>query len=223
MTETTVGSGSSAIGVATAPTPVGPWTDSGDPVVDPRPAGQWNFDPSHVVGPDGTEYLFYGSYYGGIFVTELDESGTEAVGTPTMVAIDNKFEGAFALWHEGYWYMFMSSANCCAGPTTGYSVYVARSESITGPYVDQQGISILDSRAGSTPVIAPNGNTWIGTGHNSVVTDLAGQDWIVYHALDRDDPYLDEPFGINERPMLIDRLDWIDGWPTVNAGEWASE
>jgi arabinan endo-1,5-alpha-L-arabinosidase len=45
----------------------------------------------------------------------------------------------------------------------------------------------------------------------------------VYHAIDRADPYLDEPFGINERPMLIDRLDWIDGWPTVRGGEWASE
>ncbi|MCU1432495.1 MAG: glycoside hydrolase family 43 protein [Actinotalea sp.] len=223
VTETTVGGGSSAIGVATSPTPVGPWTDSGDPVVDPRPAGQWNFDPSHVVGPDGTEYLFYGSYYGGIFVTELDEDGTEAVGTPIQVAIDNKYEGAFVMWRDGYWYIFMSSANCCAGPTTGYSVHVARSESITGPYVDQQGVPILQSRAGGTPVIAPNGNIWIGTGHNAVVTDLAGQDWFVYHAIDRNDPYLDEPFGINERPMLLDRLDWIDGWPTVNAGEWASE
>jgi arabinan endo-1,5-alpha-L-arabinosidase len=223
VTETTLGSGSSAIGVATAPTPTGPWTDSGDPVVDPRPAGQWNFDPSLVVGPDGVEYLFYGSYYGGIWVTELSEDGTEAVGTPIQVAIDNKYEGAFVMWHDGYWYIFMSSANCCAGPTTGYSVHVARSEAITGPYVDQQGISILQSRAGGTPILAPNGNTWIGTGHNTVVTDLAGQDWIIYHAIDRTDPYLDGTSGINERPMLLDRLDWVDGWPTVNAGEWASD
>jgi hypothetical protein len=45
----------------------------------------------------------------------------------------------------------------------------------------------------------------------------------VYHAIDREDPYLDGTDGINERPMLIDRLDWIDGWPTVRAGAWASE
>lgn len=216
-----------AIGVATAPTPTGPWTDSGDPVVDPRNNGGfgnylWTFDPSHVVGPDGTEYLFYGSYYGGIYVTELDETGTEAVGTPTMVTIDNKYEGSYALWRDGYWYLFVSSANCCAGPATGYSVHVGRSESITGPYVDREGVPLLQSRAGGTPVLAPNGNQWIGTGHNAVVTDLAGQDWIVYHAIDRADPYLDGTDGINERPMLIDRLDWVDGWPTVNAGAWAS-
>lgn len=38
------------------------------------------------------------------------------------------------------------------------------------------------------------------------------------------DPFLDAPLaGINRRELLIDRLDWIDGWPTVNAGAWASE
>src|SRR3712207_8810846 len=50
---------------------------------------------------------------------------------------------------------------------------------------------------------APNGNKWIGTGHNAVVTDLAGQDWIVYHAINRNDPYLTGREGINERPMLL--------------------
>jgi arabinan endo-1,5-alpha-L-arabinosidase len=79
------------------------------------------------------------------------------------------------------------------------------------------------SRAGGTPVIAPNGNRWVGTGHNGLITDKRGQDWFVYHAIDRNDPYLDEPFGINERPMLIDRLDWAGGWPTVNGGAWASD
>ncbi|GEA87802.1 hypothetical protein CCE01nite_17510 [Cellulomonas cellasea] len=218
-----------AIGVATAPTPVGPWTDAGDPVVDPRRGAgafgdfRWTFDPHHVVGPDGTEHLFYGSYYGGIWVTELAEDGTEAVGEPVQVAIDNKYEGAYVIQRDGWWYLFASSANCCAGPTTGYSVHVGRSRDLTGPYVDREGVPLNQSRAGGTPVLAPNGNRWVGTGHNSVVTDLAGQDWIVYHAIDRADPYLDRTEGINERPMLIDRLDWVDGWPTARAGAWASE
>ncbi|GGC02663.1 family 43 glycosylhydrolase [Cellulomonas carbonis] len=216
-----------AIGVATAPHPTGPWTDSGDAVVDPRRQGPdnflWTFDPHHVTDTDGTEHLFYGSYYGGIWVTELSEDGTEAVGEPTQVTIDNKYEGAYVVRHDGYWYLFASSANCCAGPTTGYSVHVGRSETLDGPYLDREGVPLLQSRAGGTPVIAPNGNAWVGTGHNAVVTDLAGQDWFVYHAIDREDPYLDGTDGINERPMLVDRLDWVDGWPTVRAGEWASD
>lgn len=232
VTETTVTAepNDNAIGVATAPTPTGPWTPTDEPVVDPRRGAGgapgdflWTFDPSHVVGPDGTEHLFYGSYYGGIWVTELSDDGRQAVGEPVQVAIDNKYEGAYVVQRDGWWYLFASSANCCAGPTTGYSVHVGRSRDLTGPYVDREGVPLNQSRAGGTPVLAPNGNRWLGTGHNAVVTDLGGQDWIVYHAIDRADPYLDGTDGINERPMLIDRLDWIDGWPTVRAGEWASE
>jgi arabinan endo-1,5-alpha-L-arabinosidase len=139
------------------------------------------------------------------------------------VAIDNRYEGAYVVRHGRWYYLFASEANCCAGPTTGYTVFAGRSASPRGPFTDRDGISLLDSRVGGTIVVTPNGNTWVGTGHNAVVTDLAGQDWLAYHAIDRRDPYLDEPFGINQRPMLLDRLDWVDGWPTVRAGRWASE
>jgi arabinan endo-1,5-alpha-L-arabinosidase len=232
VTQTTVtpGPNDNAIGVATAPTPTGPWTDAGDPVVDPRPGAsgnpddfKWTFDPAQFTDLDGTRYLYYGSYYGGIFVTELSSDGTEAVGEPTQVAIDNRYEGAYVVRHGRWYYLFASEANCCAGPTTGYTVFAGRSTSPRGPFVDRDGISLLASRVGGTIVVTPNGNTWVGTGHNAVATDLAGQDWLVYHAIDRRDPFLDEPFGINQRPMLLDRLDWIDGWPTVRAGRWASE
>ncbi len=224
------GRNDNAIGVATAPTPTGPWTDSGAPVVRPRPGDsgrsddyKWTFDPNEFTDSDGKKYLYYGSYYGGIFVTELSPDGKRAVGAPTMVAIDNRYEGAYVVHRDGYYYLFGSSANCCAGPTTGYSVYVGRSKSPRGPFLDKEGQSMTESRVGGSIVVTPNGNKWIGPGHNAVVTDLAGEDFFVYHALDRADPYLDEPFGINERPMLIDRLDWINGWPTVRGGRWASE
>jgi arabinan endo-1,5-alpha-L-arabinosidase len=232
VTQTTVTDepNDNAIGVATAPSPTGPWTDSGGPVVGPRRGDsgnpgdfKWTFDPSEFTDRDGTRYLYYGSYYGGIFVTELNAAGTRAVGEPTMVAIDNRYEGAYVVRHGRWYYLFASEANCCAGPTTGYTVFAGRSTSPRGPFVDRDGISLLASRVGGTIVLTPNGNTWVGTGHNAVVTDLAGQDWLVYHAIDRRDPFLDEPFGINERPMLLDRLDWVDGWPTVRAGRWASE
>jgi arabinan endo-1,5-alpha-L-arabinosidase len=225
--ETTTEANDNAIGVAYSDSPAGPWVDSGDPVVDPRRVGpdnyKWTFDPHMIVGPNGTEYLYYGSYYGGIYVTQLTDEGSEATGTPTMVAIDNKYEGSYVVQRDGWWYLFVSSANCCAGPTTGYSVHVGRSRDLRGPYVDRQGVPLNQSRAGGTPVLAQNGNRWIGTGHNAIVTDLAGQDWTLYHAIDRADPYLTGTDGINERPMLIDRLDWIEGWPTVRAGAWASE
>lgn len=232
VTETTVTDepNDNAIGVATAPHPTGPWTDAGEPVVGPRRGGAgepgnflWTFDPSHVTDTDGTQHLFYGSYYGGIFVTELSDDGTTAVGDPVQVAIDNKYEGAYVIHRDGRWWLFASAANCCAGPTTGYSVHVGVADDVTGPYVDREGVPLLQSRAGGTPVLYQNGNTWVGTGHNGLVTDLSGQDWVVYHAIDPADPYLDGTDGINERPMLLDRLDWVDGWPSVNAGAGPSD
>jgi beta-xylosidase len=227
VTQTTVtpGPNDNAVGMATAPTPVGPWTDSGAPVVPPRPGASgnaddflWTFDPSVVTDSDGSQWIFYGSYYGGIWVNRLRADGRTTTGPATQVAIDNKFEGAYAVHRDGWWYLFASTANCCAGPTTGYSVQVGRSRSVAGPYVDAQGVSLTASRAGGTPTLVQNGNAWIGAGHNAVVTDLAGQDWILYHAINRADPYLDGTGGINERPMLLDRLDWVDGWPAVRAG-----
>ena len=224
-TKATAQTGDNAIGVATAPTPNGPWKDSGAPVVGPRGGNGgflWTFDPSEFTDKDGTRYLYYGSYNGGVYVTRLSPDGKSVAGDPKMVAIDNRYEGAYVVRHGGFYYLFGSSANCCAGPTTGYSVYVGRSRSPMGPFLDMEGQSMTESRVGGSIVITPNGNKWVGTGHNAIVTDLAGQDYFVYHAIDRADPYLDEPFGINERPMLFDRLDWIGGWPTVRGGRWAS-
>ena len=231
VTQTTVTDepNDNAIGVATAPTPTGPWTDSGAPLVGPRhgPGGpgdfKWTFDPALLTTPDGRNILYYGSYYGGVFAVELSADGTRVTGTPTMVAIDNKYEGAYVLRRFGWYYLFGSSNDCCAGPTTGYSVFAGRSRSPFGPFVDRNGVPLTVSRTGGTPVISPNGNRWVGTGHNAVATDACGQDWLVYHAIDRAVPYLDEPFGINRRSMSIDRLDWIGGWPTVRAGQWASD
>ncbi|GAB2493846.1 hypothetical protein GCM10027187_71090 [Streptosporangium sandarakinum] len=42
------------------------------------------------------------------------------MGEPTMIAIGNPFEGGYLVRRAGYWYLFASSADCCAGLTTGY-------------------------------------------------------------------------------------------------------
>ena len=214
----------SAIGVATAPTPAGPWTDSGGPLVAPRP-GNGSFlgtiDPAGFTDRQGRHWLYWSSFNGGGFVTRLSRDGLHTTGTPKQILIDNRYEGIYVVSHAGWYYAFASSTNCCAGPVTGYTVFAGRSRAPDGPFVDRDGISLDTSRVGGTQVIAPYGNRWIGTGHNAVITDDAGQDEFVYHAIPRDDPYLQPT--ISRRPMLIDRLDWIGGWPTVRAGRGASD
>jgi arabinan endo-1,5-alpha-L-arabinosidase len=219
--------GDPAIGVATAPTPAGPWTATDGPVVAPKPDGNGGFfgtiDPAMLTAADGKRYLYYGGFYGGISVTELSADGMHAVGEPTQITIGDRYEGSYVVYRDGWYYFMGSSMNCCAGPTTGYSVFAGRSRSPRGPFVDADGAALTDSRVGGTTVITQNGNKWIGPGHHAFITDAAGQDHIVYHAIDRGTPWLTNPFGINRRPMLIDKIDWINGWPRTRAGLGPSE
>ena len=214
----------SAIGVATSPSPTGPWTDSGGPVVEPQPApngirfGRWVYDPAVVTDSDGQRYLFYGSFVGGVAARHLSADGlTTDPATEVPIAAANRYEGVSVLRRGGYYYLFASAGECCNGPVSGYSVLVGRATDILGPYTDREGVSLLADRVGGTPVLSANGNRWIGPGHNTVFTDLDGQDWFLYHAVDRDNPYF-VGTNITKRPPLLDRLDWSDGWPTVRGG-----
>ena len=243
VTETTAASGTgsdtcrgdSAIGVAVGDSPTGPWTWSDEPVVQPRQNGPgcdyfWTYDPDVLGDTVGsTGILYYGSYYGGMFATEVrfTEDGvtaaTEDTKDDTRIAIGNRYEGSNVVERDGYYYLFASATNCCNGALTGYSVFVGRSESPFGPFVDKEGNSFLDAAVGGTPFLTMNGNRWIGTGHNTVFEDEAGQWWTVYHAVDQEDPFYAFDPGFTKRPALLDPIDWVNGWPTVNGGAGPSD
>ncbi|WP_122261334.1 family 43 glycosylhydrolase [Ornithinimicrobium cerasi] len=224
VTDTTVNpGGDSAIGVATSDSPAGPWVPADEPIVPPRPTGDggffWTFDPAGFTSTDGRHWLYYGSYFGGVHVVEVSADGLTPVGEPTQVTAWDRYEGTYVVEHDGWYYLTASSANCCAGPATGYSVFAGRSRSPQGPFLDADGLDLNASVTGGTTVLTQNGeNDWIGAGHHAVFTDAQGRDFIAYHAIDQDEPWLTEPFGINRRPMLVDRLDWVDGWPRTRAG-----
>jgi arabinan endo-1,5-alpha-L-arabinosidase len=58
---------------------------------------------------------------------------------------------------------------------------------------------------------------WIRLHNAQIFTDDGGVDWFIYHAIERNDPYL--PKGATRRPLCIDRIDWVDGWPVINQGK----
>lgn len=212
----------SAIGVATADSPTGPWKASTTPVVMPRRAGpgcnfHWTFDPK-VIEDGGRKYLYYGSYGGGIFVTRLSDDGLRAEGQATLVGAPGRYEGAEVKRHDGWWYLFASSTDCCNGPLTGYAVFTGRARTPEGPFLDRYGNDMAKGRAGGTPLLLQNGNRWVGVGHNTVFTDAAGQWWTIYHGIDVNEPFFSAKDKLTRRLALLDRIDWIGGWPVAGGG-----
>src|SRR5438270_3936221 len=176
----------------------------------------------------------------------MTNDGLHVVGTPIQVGHWDRYEGTYVVRHDvnghPYYYNFSSSANCCLGPNTAYSVVVNRATSPLGPFIDQNGFPMerpeaqpvpttrpsddpagdnVGAQGGGYPTLKQNGNKWHGVGHNAIVTDLSGHDWIVYHGVDAANGWVNgvPNAEITYRQLLLDRIDWTaDGWPVVNNG-----
>lgn len=204
------------IGLATAPHPEGPWQDLGSAVFCSADIGVRNsIDP--FIWNDGERRTMIWGSFNGIYAIELSPDGTKAVGSKTLLA-DNRFEAPFVHYRDGSYYLFLSSGACCEGENSTYITWLGRSANLLGPYLDALG---RDLRYGGGEVVLFRNDRWIGPGHNTVITDDADHDWIIYHAIDPRMPLLAN--GATRRPVLIDRIDWVDGWPVVNDGEGPSD
>jgi arabinan endo-1,5-alpha-L-arabinosidase len=210
------GDSNPGIGVATADHPAGPFTDHGKLFTSEEIGVSNSIDPMFFVD-DGTPYLIWGSF-GGIYGIRLSDDGLRTVGEKFQIAGD-AFEAPYLVKRGGYYYLFVSLGSCCEGEHSTYRVAVGRARSLRGPYLDREGKDLLASEG--TLVLAGDEEEgkekrFVGPGHNAVVTDDRGTDWIIYHAIDPTDPRL--PGGATRRPLLIDPLKWEGGWPSVEQG-----
>ena len=177
-------------------------------------------DPMVFLDPvSGKWLLYWGSGFQPIRVQELEPDGMSfAPGSEPVSVVwpnpDGGFprlvEAAWAIYRAGYYYLFYSGDNCC-GAKAIYAVMVARSLSATGPF------ETLEKATGKPhSIVLEKRAYWIAPGHNSVIPDAAGNDWIVYHAVDSRRPREKATDDINtRRVMLIDRISWVNGWPTI--------
>lgn len=207
------------LAVATSSSPTGPFVDMGHPLR--CGSGFVNIDPMAFDDPaTGKHLLYWGSGFEPIKVQELAADRTSfAPGSapsdlvwpaPNRRAFPVLVEGSWVTRHGGWYYLFYSGDNCC-GPKADYAVMVARSRSALGPF------QTLEQATGAPhSIVLEKSPRWIAPGHNSIVSDRAGQDWIVYHAVDvnhtREKP-TDDPN--TRRVMLIDRIEWRNGWPSI--------
>lgn len=152
------GSSESRIWLATASSPLGPFENRG--VV----ADTWGTDDTfpnaidpHIIRSDGRCWLVYGSFFGGIYIKELDpQTGLCADNNPKNLGICIARKAPKPIWdgpegaavihvpETGYFYLFLSYG--WLGDT--YDIRVGRSRSVTGPYLDRQGRDLVEAALG---------------------------------------------------------------------------
>ena len=183
----TFGSNRSCIGHATrAALNSGSWSDHGAVVCSNVDSDDnWNaIDPNVIVDLEGTPWLSFGSFWGGLKLVELNEDGSRANDTVIGIAARPQNGGAleapFIVRRCGYYYLFASFDSCCQGVNSTYKTMVGRATEVTGPYTDKNGTAMMQ---GGGTLILQGGTRYKGPGHNAVIfTEDAAYN--VYHAYD---------------------------------------
>lgn len=198
------------LGIACSDKPAGPFTDLGKLFTSDEIGVQNSIDPSLFMTDDGRLILLWGSF-SGLYMLELDPVTLKVKeGAEKKQVAGNAFEGSHIYKHDGKYYLFASLGSCCEGDKSTYRVGVGRSDSPTGPFVDKEGVDMLEN--GHTLVIQGN-DVCRGPGHGSqIATDANGDTWYLYHGFinGRSD---------EGRMMWLDKIQWDeDGWPFITDG-----
>lgn len=228
------GKNTSCIGVATNATldrtdPRFKWVDCGKVVQSVPGVNNWNaIDPNLIEDTDGTPYLMFGSFWGGLqlarltpdrlrvaesvdkFLNVASRKTDSGAGNPPAPegnppdAGGNAIEAPFVFKRGDWFYLFASIDYCCRGAKSDYKMIVGRARVVTGPYQDKEGKPLL--RSGGTVLLAGDEH-WYGVGHNAVCT-FDGVDYLIFHGYDAAD------HGLSK--LRIEKLSWDnDGWPAV--------
>jgi arabinan endo-1,5-alpha-L-arabinosidase len=218
------GKNNSAIGLATNGTldPNSPnykWVDEGMVVRSHPGQDDWNaIDPQLVVRDKRNVWLCWGSFWGGIMMGRIDPATGKLSPKDTTLynlarrprtgphetpPTEGSIEAPFIVRHDKWWYLFASFDFCCRGTRSTYNIRVGRSRSVTGPYVDRDGVPMTEG--GGTMVIEATTPNWRGPGHEAVLQEVSG-DYLVFHAY----------HGTTGRSELkISTMVWENGWPRV--------
>jgi len=204
------------VGLAVADSAAGPFNDLGKLFLSEEINVPNSIDPFYMEA-DGRKYIFWGSYSNaptqGTYGVELSADGKTVPDLSKKFKIAaGDFEAVMIQKKGDYYYFFGSRENCCDGAKSRYHIRVGRSKNVTGPFLDKDGKDLKERNSGSI-LIQPN-EKYAGTGHNArLITDRAGTDWLLYHAIDRSKPNVST--GANRRVLMLDKVTWRDNWPEV--------
>lgn len=220
--------------VATAHNPMGPYHDTGHPMVDPS-VEPFAIDPHPFQDDDGQWYLFYardfldtddGARAGTALVVDRMTDMTTLAGEPRTVLRArhdwqrfqaerpmyggtlwdwHTLEGPCVRKHEGRYYCFYSGGRW---ETESYGVDYAVADHPLGPYQDT-------SDSGGARVLRSAPDHLLGPGHNSLVVGPDGEtEHLAYHAWDP---------GRVARRMCLDRLLWTPEGPRCAGPTWTEQ
>ncbi len=200
-----------SLALATSNSPVG-FTDCGKPLNHIPGSTYQMIDPCFFMDPVSKKHLlYYGSAHEPIRVVELAQDGKTFISKPMEVlypgeGIFHKLREASFITYDETWkryFLWVSGDNTWAEKSYAVSVFwsdnpVEGFQKIPGEYV----------------IVQPSSH-WDSPGHNCIVKDAAGNEWIIYHAVDVRDRFIP---GTDRflRKMCMDQVFYtMDGWPYV--------
>ncbi len=184
----TFGSQVSAIGLVTNPTldptdPTYKWTDQG-PVIQSTNGSPYNtIDPSFTWDASGKLWMAFGSYWNGIYLVQLNVTTGLRIApnsTTYQLAYNSSIEASYIFRRGGYYYLFANWGSCCDGVDSTYNIRMGRSTNVTGPYLDQNGVSMV---ANGGTLFQQGTGKFTGPGHVGILS-VGGVQWWSYHYYD---------------------------------------
>lgn len=206
-------------------------------------------DPCVRYDDDGKLYMSYGSWSAGIYMLELDETTglrdynvtyeTERdvsdayLGVKIAGGYYNSGEASYIIKSGKYYYLFMSYAALQA--MGGYQMRIFRSEKITGPYVDQNGVSAIWTEAEDIKMtnygvkifgsyqMPGLSRIQVAQGHNSAFVDDDGKIYVIYHTRFQSETGKNEGHQVRVHQLFMNEDDWLVAAPYEYSGETLSD
>ena len=159
-----------------------------------------------AIPTNGSLWLTYGSYFGYIRLVELDPKTGKRLypeRKPVNIAINS--EASIMIFRDGWYYLLVTHGSCCAGANSSYNIRMGRARKVTGPFLDNMGIDMLQ---GGGKLFLGSGGRQIGPGHFGLL-DLGDgvQKFSCHYEADLDRGGISV---LDIRPLL-----WRDGWPVA--------
>lgn len=199
-------------------------------------------DPALFYDENGRLWMTYGSWSGGIFLLEIDESTGYPIhpqtdkeenvdayyGRRLIGGLHNSIEGPYIFYHDesGYYYLFVSYGSLTS--QGGYQIRLFRSRSPQGPYTDAAGHemggvtdhSSYGVKLMGNYILPSNDKAYMAPGHCSVFQDKDGKMYAVYHTRFDDGMEYHEP---RVHQLFMTNAGWLTAAPFATGGESLSE